>query len=235
MLGMLAGVGVFITALLLLRMLPEVGVTVRPFRPDPVGELATVIKLDESLEGGRAVGRVQYGPESWRAVFEQKRPEVGETVQIVERRNLTLICAPASSGRVPIAEADPRTTPLPRLVAGFGQGAAGLLFVFLAAPTYLAILNAPAALGVGLFGLFAPFMAVLGLMFLRSSDQSGLPVRAVRGVIAATCGFAVYAAVSVSLPISLMPLVAAIILAVLDPVLSEALAAITMGFGVGDG
>jgi hypothetical protein len=236
MLGVLAGFGVFIAALLLLRRLPEIGVTVTPFRPDRLGELGTVIKVDERLEGDPATGRVQIGPESWRAIFQQERPEVDKAVRVVDRKNLTLICAPLSAQA--IEGPDPKNAALPRLVAGFGRVAAGFLCILLAVPTYFAIVSAPSAVGIGFSGLLAPFVCVLGLICmgsLRSSDEAGLSVRRLRAIIAATCGFVAYTAISVSLAVSLLPLAAAVVLAMFDPVLGEALAMITMGFGVSDG
>ena len=238
MLGVIAGVGVFIGTLLVLRARPEVGVTVRPFRPDRLGELATIITLEERVEGGCGCGRVQVGAESWRAVFEGPQPQVGQTVRIVARRHLTLICAPASSAQVPSDIPDPKRGALPRVGARLGRIAAGVLAAGLAVPTMLALTSAPWPVGVGLFGLLAPFMCILTLIFggnLRSSHEAGLSIRGLRGVIAATCGFATYAAVSVSLLVSLLPLAATLVLAMVDPVLGDALVAIPMLFGGGDG
>jgi hypothetical protein len=237
MLGVLAGFGVFIAALFFLRRLPEVGVTVKPFRPDRLGEFATVIKVDERLEGGHCTGRIRVGPESWRAIFQQEPPEVGQKVRIVGRNNLTLICAP-SSVEAPDEAPGPRNAALPRLVAGFGCVAAGLLCILLAVPAYFAIRSAPSAVGIGLFGLLAPLVCVLGLICvgsLRSPNEAGLTVRGLRAVISATCGFVAYTAISVSVAASLLPVAAALVLAMFDPVLGEALAMLMMGFGVSDG
>jgi hypothetical protein len=90
-------------------------------------------------------------------------------------------------------------------------------------------------MGMAVFGLFAPFVSVLALAAVAkscsSNETQSLTVRGLRWVIAATCGFAIHATVSVSLVVALFPLVAALSLALLDPVLWGVVAMVMLGLG----
>jgi len=94
-------------------------------------------------------------------------------------------------------------------------------------------------MGIAVFGLLAPFISVLALTTLAGSfspdKANSVTVRGLRWVMAATCGFAVSVAVSVSAVAALLPLLAVFFLMILDPVLWGVAVAIPMGFGGGDG
>jgi hypothetical protein len=235
--GLIGGAAVFCGIYFLLRRLPEVGVEIKPSNPDHISARATVIEIDNQVTAGKVTGRVRVGPESWRAVFEGVAPSVGDSVRVLSRSNLTLMCsADMGSGKVRI-ESDPVREPPARLIAAFGRVTAGILFFFVSVAACLGLARFPASDGLALFGLLAPFASVLGLIFvgnLRTPDQGGLSVRALRTVIAGSCGFATFVAIAASLGAAIMPIVSAMVLAIFDPVLGEVFGVFGVGAGGGD-
>jgi len=240
-LGIIVGVVVGSGCFILLRWASESVAEVQVTNFDRIGTYATVIQLTGHRSDGKRMGRVRVGNELWRAVFHTTEPRVGETVVVQAREGMTLICdikgqEPGSSPRDVGIDFTAQT--LSRIAVGFGANAAGTLLCLVMLVASLALFGLPSAASLGVCGFFAPFVAVLVIIFInavRSPDQSGLTIGVLRGVIAGTCALAAFSMVVQGFLIGLLPLTAALILALFDPFLSDMLLALAMGGGVSDG
>lgn len=239
-LGVLAGVVVGSGCFLLLRGVPESGTEVQAANFDRIGTDATVTQLTGHRPDGKQTGRVRVGNESWRAVFTTE-PQIGETVVVRTREGMTLVCdiRGPEQDSTPCDEvtSSPAQT-LPRIAIGFEASAAGTLLCLVTLVTSLALLGLPSAAFLGGCGFLTPFAAMLVILFInavRLPNHSGLTVRALRGVIAGAIALAAFSMVVQGFLIGLLPLTAALLLAMFDPVLRDVLLALAMGGGVSDG
>lgn len=114
------------------------------------------------------------------------------------------------------SEMEPR---LGRAVSLLGRDVAAILNIIVAGIAVVSLGAAPSAVGLGLFGFFAPLAVTLSLIAIGSrTGSAGLTPRKLRGVIAATCGLALFTAITAGVA-AIGPMIAALTLAAFDPVL----------------
>jgi hypothetical protein len=181
--------------------------------------------------------------ESWRAVFLETKPNIGDTLVVTKREGLTLSCLSAVSEAVsePQDETGSSASPLPRIGLGFGAAAATAVLCLVVLLASFAYIGLPAAAAPAAIGLFAPPIALLIIILVSSltkPEQSGITVRSLRKVLGASCGLIAFEFLYVGVSGGIAAFCAVLFLAVLDPVLRDFLAAFAWGIGMvgfGDG
>ncbi len=210
------------------RFLPEAVAPGRSANPYPVGQMATVLEIDTPLSEGWYQGRVQVLGETWRARLSMPVPRVGETVRIIGGEGATLLCVSRDARPTPgVVTTDRRVD---RILAELGRTVAAGLGAMLASISFLAMIVAPLAAGLALFGFFAPFAVVLALIAVGSpSGGAGCTLRGLRAVIAATFGLTAFLGLTFGVGPAMAPGCAGLILMALDRTLGVVYLALVGG------
>jgi hypothetical protein len=198
---------------LLFRRLPEAERYHPHLSGYPLGKDATVLEVGDSP-------RVRVAGETWRARLAVERPAVGDTLRVMDGDGNTLICA--------APDAEPRhaeaTGPRAGLLGEMGRVVALVLAVVVAALAVVALMFAPVRAAVSVFGFLAPLSVLLGLIALGSGEAgAGYTVRRLRGLMAATCGLAVFLGLAHGPIAAIGSALSAFVLVRFDPVLGAIL------------
>jgi hypothetical protein len=217
--GPAAAIGAVIAVALYagMRRLPDAPEQRAPTGRYPIGQEATVLTVDQPPGERESRGRVRVGAETWSARWTGPAPTAGDTLRVIDGDGIALVCAPVDAD--PISPPPSRRSAT-RLLGELGRPVAAVLCLVTAALALLSLTGFPRAAGLAVFGVFAPVSALLGLIAIGSRSAAGFGVRGLRRVIAATCGFALFAGLTAGLVAAIGPVIALLLLLAFDPVLA---------------